>query len=184
MPCSKDFFKKFSGDVWIETGTYLGDGVAYAIDSGYQEIISIELSEKLSIEAAERFKNNKNVKIINGRAHDVLVEILENFKKKRIVFWLDAHYSACGTAGEDDPQPLLKELSVIKLWKEKNFSPSPVILIDDMRTFSYDQCNFSNKEIIELILSIDKSYQIKLEDGYQEHTKNIFYKDILTAKVI
>ena len=68
MPFQKDFLKKFPGDVLIETGTYLGGGVGGAIEAGYKQIISIELNKNLAANASKRFEDNKNVKIICGRA--------------------------------------------------------------------------------------------------------------------
>jgi hypothetical protein len=103
MPSSKDFFKNFKGDVWIETGTYIGDGINAAINARYAQIISIELNQELAANAIEKFKHNKQVKIYTGRAHELLPQILNNFFTEKIIFWLDAHYSACGTSGEDDP---------------------------------------------------------------------------------
>lgn len=183
MPFQKDFLKKFPGDVLIETGTYLGDGVAGAIEAGYKQIISIELNKNLATNASKRFEDNKNVKIICGRAHEVLPAILLNFRKEKIVFWLDAHYSACGTSGEDDPQPLLKELAAIEEWKNTFEIEFPTIIIDDLRTFSYEQCSFSEKEILDAIAKINFGYVFHKEHGFQEHTGVTFHDDILVASM-
>ena len=183
MPSSDSFFKKFPGDVWIETGTYLGDGIRQALDAGYKKVVSIELSEQLALDAKARFSNHKNVEIVNSRAHEVLFEILCKLpKKEKVVFWLDAHYSACGTAGIDDPQPLLKELLAIEKWKKSDTKiQAPVVLIDDMRTFSYEDCGFSEKEILDHLKKIDENYKILKSDGFQEQTQRTFKEDILVA---
>jgi hypothetical protein len=99
MPASKDFFKKFPGDVWLETGTYIGCGISQAIEAGFEQIISIELSKNLAEDAVKKFENNSNVQIINARAHEAIPDVLSRLNDKKIVFWLDAHYSCCGTAG-------------------------------------------------------------------------------------
>lgn len=161
----------------------MGDGVQSALNSGYDKIFSIELSKDLAENAKNRFRNNELVHVIQGSAHNILSEILENFSNEKIVFWLDAHYSARGTAGENDPNPLMKELSAIENWKNQKKSITPIILIDDMRTFSYSQSGFSSKEIIDSLKRIDENYFFELVDGYQEHTKNVFSKDILVARL-
>jgi hypothetical protein len=179
VTASKDFFKKFPGDIWVETGTYFGDGIAQALDAGFERIISIELSKSFYEDAVKRFLNNKNVQIINARAHDVLFDVLNDLPNEKIVFWLDAHYSMCGTAGEDDPNPILKELDAIKRWKKSTNSQTPTILIDDMRTFTYDNCGFSEKEILAALSEIDVNYQFRKEDGMNEN----FLNDVLVASV-
>lgn len=181
MPMSNNFLKNFPGDLLIETGTYLGDGVVQALNAGYKSIISIELSRQFYIDAQNKFKEYPNIKIVNNRAHEALFDILAPIKEEQVVFWLDAHYSACGTAGEDDPQPLLKELSIIEKWKHTFDVKSPVILIDDMRTFSYQSCGFSEKEIIQSLKRIDENYNFDRKDGFQEHTQIVFTQDILVA---
>jgi len=180
VPAQKDFFKKFPGDTWIETGTYYGCGVTQAIDAGFKQIISIELSKNYADYAAKKFENNKNVQIMNARAHEAIPDVLSRLNDKKIVFWLDAHYSMCGTAGEDDPNPILKELDAIKRWKKNSNSQTPTILIDDMRTFTYDNCGFSEKEILASLTEIDVNYQFSKEDGMNENSLN----DILVATLI
>lgn len=177
MTASKDFFKKFAGDTWIETGTYIGDGISQAVDAGFKRIISIELSKSFVEDATKKFESNKNVQIINARAHDVLFDVLNGLSNDKIVFWLDAHYSMCGTAGEDDPNPILKELDAIKRWKKNSKSQTPTILIDDMRTFTYDNCGFSEKEILASLSEIDVNYQYRKEDGMNKN----FLNDVLVA---
>lgn len=179
MPAAKHFFKKFPGDIWIETGTYQGDGISQAVEAGYERIISIELSERLAADAKQRFEDNHRISIINGKAHEVLPDVLRSLHDKKIVFWLDAHYSACGTAGEEDPNPLMKELKAIKEWRSITNAVLPTILIDDMRTFTYDNCGFSEKEIVQSITEIDSKYLFRREDGPSES----FLNDILVATI-
>ena len=46
MPSKKEIFQKYINNYFIETGSYLGDGIQQAIDAGFKNIISIELSDK------------------------------------------------------------------------------------------------------------------------------------------
>jgi hypothetical protein len=59
----------------------------------------------------------------------VLPEILSEIGDKKTVFWLDGHWSAGETAGEEDECPLLGELNLISKRE------GDVILIDDARYF-------------------------------------------------
>ena len=52
-------------DYYIETGTYLGDGIKCVLNN-YNNIHSIELSEKWHAYNVQQFKNNTNVKMHLG----------------------------------------------------------------------------------------------------------------------
>lgn len=188
MACTKDFFLDYPADVWIETGSYLGDGVEKAINAGYSKIISIELSEYYYAITRDRYSSNKDVNIVLGRSYEVLPRILtdESVAGKKILFWLDAHYSMCGTAGRDDPNPLLKELKVIKQWTEAEAVKSyPTIIVDDLRTFGKNISGFDTNDIVNLIRSISDSYVFSFCHGCtgnQLADSTVFRDDILVAQ--
>ena len=46
MPSNVDNFKRFKNELFIETGSFYGEGIQQAIDAGFENIISIELSPK------------------------------------------------------------------------------------------------------------------------------------------
>jgi hypothetical protein len=94
-------YLKYS-DTLIETGTALGDGIQKALDAGYK-VKSIELDPKLFTHSVNRFKNNPQVQIFEGKSYDVLPQILED---KPLVFFLDAHPAGPNTAGHEQ---LMKE---------------------------------------------------------------------------
>lgn len=76
---------------FIETGTHLGDGVEYALQFGFDKIISIEIDEELVNLAKDKFKNHPSVTILQGNSFTVLETILPNITDN-ILFWLDAHF--------------------------------------------------------------------------------------------
>ena len=41
MPSTTENFKKYLNNIFVETGSYLGDGIQKAINSVYKNIISI-----------------------------------------------------------------------------------------------------------------------------------------------
>ena len=61
MPSKKENFQKYLNDYFIETGSYMGDGIQQALDAGYKNIISIELSDKYHSISTNRFVSNPNV---------------------------------------------------------------------------------------------------------------------------
>jgi hypothetical protein len=111
---------------YIETGTYLGDGIKNVINN-YENIYSIELSEKWYQYNLEQFKNTKNVKMYLGDSKKILPELLINIKEP-ITIYLDAHYSGGTTAFGEEEVPLLFELEILK-----NRKYDDIIIIDDCR---------------------------------------------------
>jgi hypothetical protein len=57
------YARKFSIDILVETGTYLG-GMIDAVKDSFNEIYSIELDPSLYMKAKKRFVNIKNIHII------------------------------------------------------------------------------------------------------------------------
>lgn len=116
------WFKRFSPKVFVETGTFRGDGIQKALDDGFEFVYSIELDPLLFRQAQERFKGNHKVCVIRGDSAKVLPQIIA---EEPAVFYLDAHWSGFGT---ETPLPLLEELKAISKRPYKD-----VVVIDDMR---------------------------------------------------
>jgi len=116
---------------FVETGTYLGVTTNY-VRKFFTTVYSIELSVDLAHEAAQYFKNDKKVKILQGDSGLLIESIIKNNPEKKL-FWLDAHYSAGMTAMSVDfgDTPISKEVEdILTYWV-----PGSVILIDDARLF-------------------------------------------------
>lgn len=111
---------------YIETGTYLGDGVKGVLGH-YETIHSIELSEKWFNYNVEQFKNNQQVKIHHGDSKKVLPELLSNINEPVTIF-LDAHYSGMYTEFGEEETPLLKELDILR---KRPYDD--IIIVDDCR---------------------------------------------------
>jgi hypothetical protein len=138
----KEFITKYNSNVFVETGTWTGDGVNHASSFNFEKLFSIELVEELYLKAEQRFINNNKIKIFHNNSCDGLKYILENFVKEddKIIFWLDAHLPQFYTKNIDDRYdvntkiliPLEEELKIIKNYK--NIS-NDVFLIDDLRIY-------------------------------------------------
>lgn len=92
-------YLKFS-DILIETGTSSGRGVRAALDVGYGEVRSVELSDEWYRYSLDLYKNDSRVKLYCGRSDDYLATMVSGLN--RCVVVLDAHPSGPHTAGHDD----------------------------------------------------------------------------------
>ena len=131
---------------FIETGTANGDGVQSAINAGFQNIHSVELSSSLFGECVNRFSNNSNVNLYNGSSEEILPKIIKKIDEP-FLLWLDAHTSGGPYIGEPMHDYLPREMKSIV--KYKNKLENSVIMIDDMGHYLEDK-NFCN--IIESLL--------------------------------
>jgi hypothetical protein len=118
--------------VFIETGTFMGDGIYNAIWAGFSEIYSIELSDYLYERTLPYIKDFPNVRLIHGDSGRLLKYLLMEIDKQ-VTFWLDAHYSEQCTAY--GPSPLFKELDAIN----NHYIKTHTILIDDISDYNIDE---------------------------------------------
>ena len=123
--------KELPLDIFIETGTFYGDAIEL-VRPYFTEIISIELSEKLSKLAAARFKGDLSIRILHGESGRVLRELHQEIRADAsILYWLDAHWcNEENASGIPSQSPLIDELKAIQ-----RLNPQSVILIDDARYY-------------------------------------------------
>ena len=129
MMTVKAYVSRYGMQEFVETGTYLGDTLAYVASTGIQ-CTSIELSSQLHQAACRRFQDFKNVRLIEGDSGIKLLEVLTGLRRPAL-FWLDGHYSVGVTAQADIHTPISAELQAILRHPVKGH----VILIDDARCF-------------------------------------------------
>lgn len=180
MPITADILRKYKNRYFLETGTYLGDGVAAALEAGFHRIASIEVSEELYGLTSQKLKDKENVSLFLGSSDLLLSDIIKKIRKP-ITFWLDAHYSGGNTGKGPSRCPVLTELEIIGRHPIKNHT----ILIDDIRLFGKnyllheDMKNYTEQErrdylfeevpietIQALIKRINPAYEFRLEDGH------------------
>ena len=173
MPSKKEIFQKYINNYFIETGSYLGDGIQQAINAGFKNILSIELSDKYFNICKNRFINNLNVSIIKGDSFKVLPEIILKINEP-ITFWLDGHHSCEDTALGEYWVPLIQELDAIKNHEIKTHT----ILIDDMRCWKEPNPvhGFCTIDVHSKLKEINNLYNFHYEDGLE-------INDILVAKI-
>jgi hypothetical protein len=166
MPTKSETFKKFPNEVFIETGSFMGDGIQNAIDAGFKKIISIELSDKYFEISTKRFENNSSVTIFKGDSYKVLPTILEDINTT-VTFWLDGHHSCGDTALGDYWAPLIQELHAIKNHRINNHT----IIIDDMRCWEEPNPvhGFYKEDLFKILKEININYKFEYEDGSQKN---------------
>lgn len=167
MPSSLGLFKKYTSDIFFETGSFMGDGIQYALEAGFKKIYSMELSDKYFNHCTERFRNNKAVTVIKGDSGLDLYDAIKDIDSP-ITFWLDGHHSCGDTALGSAWSPLMLELNLIG----KHHIKSHTIMIDDMFCWEKDNpvIGFGIKEIQEKLLSINPDYIFEYQAGYWEKT--------------
>ncbi len=153
----KFFQNKFNINVLIETGTFRGEMI-YAQRNNFNKIISIELSKELFEIARKRFKDYKNVEIINGNSGEIFESLIIKINEPAI-FWLDGHYSGFETAKGDMETPIMRELQFILESKINH-----IILIDDARLFTGKNDYPAKEELQTYIFAKKNNYNFVIED--------------------
>jgi len=124
LPGHTALFRRVKGDreILIETGTFRGQGIASALESGYDHVISFEVVPELYEGCKEAFHGMKNVTLLlQSSASMAFVNIVKGLDRPA-VFWLDAHFNGAG------PSPLVTELVFIAASHHPH-----IALIDDTR---------------------------------------------------
>jgi len=133
----EDFYKildlsktnKNEYDYLVETGTYMGETILRFVDE-FQKLYTIELSQNFYEEFNKKEYNRDKLKSILGDSSKKLKNVIDEIYGKTI-FFLDGHYSSCGTARGDKDVPLCEELKIINDY----FNYESLIIIDDLRLF-------------------------------------------------
>lgn len=151
------FKKKYSINILVETGTYLGDMI-WAQRKNFNKIYSIELSHEFVNLAKKRFRNFPHITILEGDSGIVMKSLVGQIKEKAI-FWLDGHYSGGNTACALKECPVYEELDAIL---ESDIEH--VLLIDDARCFVGKDSYPTKESLTELILQQFPNSMISVED--------------------
>lgn len=141
--------KEFRTSYFFETGTFWGDGVAYALKSPFKKVISVEIIPEIADKARQRFSNNKLVEIIESSSEDALTNRISQIDGN-CVFWLDAHFPGAdaGMNNYDENMndslrlPLNIEIEIIHKLRKKY---RDVLIIDDLRI--YEEGPFMNGNV-------------------------------------
>ena len=154
-----EHYKSLSNyNVFVETGTYLGDMVE-AQRKSFRKIYSIELGEQLWRSAVKRFAKYKYIKILQGDSGKVLNKVIRELNEPAI-FWLDGHYSAGITAKGEKECPIFEEIDAIF----KGKSQEHILLVDDARCFNGQGDYPTIESLTKYIKSKDERYNVEINN--------------------
>jgi hypothetical protein len=166
-----DLFKKNKSDYpyFVETGTYMGETILRFIDD-FEKSYTIELSENLFNQFNEKDYNRDKLKSILGDSSKKLKEVIDEIYGNTI-FFLDCHFSQCGTAKGEKDVPLFEELEILNNF----FKYECLIIIDDLRLFGTntgeDWTSVSKKNLLKILENRIDSY-FELNDRFIIQIKN------------
>jgi hypothetical protein len=155
----KEFAQKYKSQVFIETGTFLGDTIV-SINDYFGKIYSIELSPDLHQKAVDRFARFGHISILHGDSGTVLPGLMSQISES-CLFWLDGHYSWGITAKGEMNTPIRKELETIMAHPQFE---KHVILIDDAREFTGNDDYPSIDEVRSMFMNKYPGIQFELKD--------------------
>ena len=150
--------QQYGYDTLVETGTFMGEMVE-AQKKNFKEIISIEIGDDLFEKAKQRFRQDKNIKLIHGDSGKMLPQAVKAIAGPAI-FWLDGHYSNGITAMGDTECPIFEELDSIF----NNNNQDHILLIDDARCFTGQNDYPTVEKLSEYVKRKKPSYDVQVKD--------------------
>ena len=115
--------KRFNLCTLVETGTCHGDTIQ-RVRKDFKEVWSVELCQEYFNIASKRFSGDPGAHLIFGSSSEMLPGIIKQTQGP-LIFFLDAHVSAAGSADDGNQVPL--ELQIIQALR-----PDSLVLIDDV----------------------------------------------------
>jgi len=162
---------QYPNPCFIETGTFLGEGVQSALQAGFPQVYSVELSFKYYEKAKRLFKGKPNVHLVFGDSGTMLQKVIQPITTP-ITFWLDGYWSGGDTAIGDSVTSLMQELEAIRRHPIKTHT----ILIGGVHLFGEGFEGITLEQTMEKLKKINPEYVFSYEDG-------ALPKDILVARV-
>lgn len=150
------YLARFGLTHFFETGTHLGDTLAYVARNSGIQATSIELDDAYYSAALRRFSGYGNVNLLHGDSGKLLPELVSQLRSPAL-FWLDGHYSGGDTGRAKLDTPVSAELEAI-LNSPIN---GHVILIDDARCFDGSQDYPHLDRLLEIVRRSD-SYSVEV----------------------
>lgn len=168
-----DLLKKYKENkrIFIETGTWQGDGILKGTSAGFETIYTCDIDPELVERAKIIYSQHPNLHVVNNYSHLFLEEIIPTIEEECLIF-LDAHIMPGSSGWEDSYRqielcggskecPLVKEIDAISKSRIKTHT----ILIDDYQCFGswvFEGLQF--KTIRDMIMKINNNYKLSIEN--------------------
>lgn len=178
MNPQRNLFAEFKGyrRIFVETGSYRGDAIQLALDTGFDEIYSMDIwpgskefcQDRFDLHRDRMGKIGERIQgLVTANSATHLRHMLR-FVNQPAVFWLDAHAQHIeGEPEMADPFPLLKELAQIaaharEMREHIGDAAAHVIIIDDMLHLTHPAITgWRREDIEEAVLAVDERYKIQ-----------------------
>lgn len=115
----------------VEIGSYKGV-MTKRLSYLFENVVSVEIDEALFHHASKRCAGRKNVELLLGDGSKLLPEIA--CRVNNALIFLDGHFSGGITGQGDEPEPVLKELDIIK----ESLGRFCAVIVDDFRLFGVE----------------------------------------------
>lgn len=163
LPTTYNLLSRHLNTTFIETGSYRGDSVQQALEAGFVNIRSIDISEHNIDFCKHRFDLYRSpqghLQFYEGDSAEILYDVIADVQDP-ITFFLDSHWQLFEDEEKgNNPFPLLKELQQIAQHPIK----AHTILIDDILVLTHpDVTGWSLKKIKAEVLKINPTYKFEL----------------------
>lgn len=131
---------------FVETGTHLGDTVAFIARDRRVRATTIELDDAYFQAARRRFAGYPNVTVLHGDSGHLLPALVGQLDAPAL-FWLDGHYSGGATGKAEIDTPIRAELEAIL----DSPARGHVVLIDDARCFDGTHDHPHLDQLLEMV---------------------------------
>jgi hypothetical protein len=156
---------KTKNKTFIESGTFLGNGVYRAFSVGYEKVYTCDINAEC-VDNAKKTFSGKDLIAVNEPSEVAFVEFLSSVDSASLI-WLDGHMMPDENGGirsytireNLEYCPLIKEIDIIKKSKIKDH----IIVIDDFKCFEtwlFDELKFET--LRNKILEINSKYKFTL----------------------
>jgi len=131
---------QYSCNVFVETGTGIGTGLAYALTHNFDKLYSMEINYQLYHECKDKFNDSRLELIHNTSLSGLKIILPELDKNDKVLFWLDAHFPGADfqLGSYDDKISEILKLplkSEIELIHKTRKNCKDVFIIDDLQLF-------------------------------------------------
>lgn len=163
-----EVLKDYKTGTFVETGTADGEGVAVALNAGFEKVISLEVNPDVYVKACRRFMGDDRVLLVMGDSALHLPHVVSGLFEGKATFWLDSHWSK----GECDLGPSVNKCPILHDLRAIAGSPikDHIILVDDIRYFRSGGLpqwgGVTLGDIMEVVMEINPDYRISFRDGF------------------
>lgn len=155
---------RFPNKFFVETGTYVGNGLNQALRAGFSRCLSVEIHDWCYQIAKNRFAEqiaSSQVELFFGNSEQLFEQILQKVDSPA-TFWLDAHISSQYGNALAKNCPIFEELQAIDNHPIKTHT----LLIDDINCFdnpSHDWITLDS--VIQRCQQINSNYRFERLDA-------------------